>query len=344
MFNQPTVIVVGAGASVDYGMPLGADLVARTAEATNFWFENHISYLPTRGDKTLFETLKRRCERDNDRLNLYVRSGQLLASALTSAVSIDDALYQLSENPVVIELGKYCIIRLILEAESKSSLRIPPDQGRLSRDAGLGGWIEQILSMAISGLKLSEIRQKAFAKVTFINFNYDRCIEHYIFWALQRLGVNAAEAQSTVAELTMIRPYGGLGSIVQGTQDYLPFGNFAGRQDYFPFINRIRTYTESEALHDTAALERLVSEASMFLFLGFGFHRQNLELLRPRETLGFRSARILATVFKVHPANVAELSSALEALLKVDRPAELLSMTAAEILQQLRMKIMMAVG
>jgi hypothetical protein len=52
----------------------------------------------------------------------------------------------------------------------------------------------------------------------------------------------------------------------------------------------------------------------------------------------------LATVLKVHPANVPELHDALAALLKIERHVELLPMTAAEILQELRLKIMMAVG
>jgi hypothetical protein len=344
MFSKPTMFIVGAGASFDYRMPLGADLVAGTAAATDFWWEHHVSHLPSRGDQALFENLQRRCGGDKNKINLYVRSGQMLASSLSSAVSIDDALYQLSEFPEVVELGKVCISRTILEAESKSALKISADVGHLPSGAGKDGWIEQMFSMAITGLKQNEFRKKAFAQVTFINFNYDRCIEHYIFWALQRQGIPASEAEATVAELNMIRPYGSLGSVIQGTKDYLPFGQFMKHQDYFPLTNRIRTYTESEVMHDKEVVERLVSEASMFIFLGFGFHRQNLELLRARGDLAFRASKILATVFRVHPANVPELHQNLQALLKVERSAELLSMEAAEILKELRMKIMMAVG
>jgi hypothetical protein len=97
-------------------------------------------------------------------------------------------------------------------------------------------------------------------------------------------------------------------------------------------------------MHDKEAVQRLVSQASMFIFLGFGFHHQNLELLRARGDLGFRASKILATTVKVHAANVPELHDNLKALLKVERSVELLSMGAAEILQQLRMKIMMAIG
>jgi hypothetical protein len=181
MFRKPTVFIVGAGASFDYGMPLGAGWVATTVRATNFWWDHRVSHQPSRGDEALYDNLQPRCGGDQNKIKLYVRSAQMLASSLSSAVSIDDALYQLSEFPEVVELGKVCIIRAILEAESKSALKIPTDVGHLPPDAGNDGWIEQMFSMAITGLKQSEFRKKAFAQVTFINFNYDRCIEHYIF-------------------------------------------------------------------------------------------------------------------------------------------------------------------
>jgi hypothetical protein len=61
----------------------------------------------------------------------------------------------------------------ILEAESRSVLNVPVDAGHLPPDAGKNGWVEQMFSMAISSLKRSEFRKKAFAQITFINFNYD---------------------------------------------------------------------------------------------------------------------------------------------------------------------------
>jgi hypothetical protein len=36
-------------------------------------------------------------------------------------------------------------------------------------------------------------------------------------------------------------------------------------------IGRIRTLTESEALHDRQTLSKALSEAAMIVFLGFGF-------------------------------------------------------------------------
>jgi hypothetical protein len=56
------------------------------------------------------------------------------------------------------------------------------------------------------------------------------------------------------------------------------------------------------------------------------------------------TSRVLATVLKVHDANIPELRGFVGGLLRTDRQPELLPLTAASILQELRMKIMMAVG
>jgi hypothetical protein len=71
-------------------------------------------------------------------------------------------------------------------------------------DAGRDGWIEQLFSIAIANHKLSEL-QNAFNNVTFVNFNYDRCIEQYLFWSLQRIGVPQADAVDIVGRLSIIR-------------------------------------------------------------------------------------------------------------------------------------------
>jgi hypothetical protein len=343
MFNRSVTFVVGAGASFEYGMPLGQDLATKIADETDFCFSGMTSR-PTKGDPELFETLLRKFQRDSDTLNRYTAAGHKLSAAISSSISIDDALYQLSDYPEAVRLGKLCIIRAIQQAEAGSELKIRPEKGMLDSDAGRKGWVEQMFSMAIAGFKLSELKH-AFKRISFVNFNYDRCLEHYLFWSLQRLGLAEQDAAEIVGDLTIIRPYGTAGSIIPGSPTYLPFGDRI-QLDPFGIIDRIRTYTESEVLHDKEQLQRILTDASMCIFLGFGFHQQNMDLLSLPKTLGVRdTSRVLATVYKVHPANLPELRTAMTNHLRVyGEGIELLSMTAPEILQQLRLKIMMALG
>lgn len=343
MFNKQVVLVVGAGASHDkYGLPLGGQLASGIASDTNFYFE-HIVNRPTRGDADLFdEVIYSKFGHDRAKLDLYTAAGHRLSAALGSTISVDDALYQLSDYPEAVQLGKICIMRSILKAERNSNLKLQYERGQPKLDSGRDGWIEQLFSIAITGFKLSEIKY-AFKRVTFINFNYDRCIEHYLFWSLQRLGLTVDDASETIQNLNIIRPYGTLGSILDGTPSFLQFGAVP-RSDPLDMIKRIRTFTESEALHDKEKLSTALVDASLIIFLGFGFHHQNMKLLTLSPNLQLRRAKVLATVFGVHDANLPELKSTIHAALRVEDIVETHAMTAAEILQKLRMKIDIAAG
>jgi hypothetical protein len=343
MFNKQIVLIIGAGASHDkYGLPLGGQLASSIAGDTNFHFGQYANR-PTRGDADLFDSvIYRRFRSDKEKLDLYTEAGHRLAAAIGSTVSVDDALYQLSDFPEAVQLGKICIMRSILKAERGSVLRTQ-DSGQPGADAGRDGWIEQIFSMAITNFKLNEIKH-AFKRITFINFNYDRCIEHYLFWSLQRLGLTSEDASETIQNLDIIRPYGTLGSVVPGAPSFLNFGELPP-SDPVGMIGRIRTFTESDALHDHAKLSSALVGASLIVFLGFGFHSQNLRLLTLPPDQQLRRAKVLATVVGVHGANIPELKSRLGGALRVDGDmVETYDMTASEILQKLRMKINMAVG
>lgn len=339
MFRQNTVVVIGAGAGVEYEMPLGSALVSSIAEDVRFRFDRARGLEPISGSVDLFHFLYHRFREDYDQLNRFMGAGNALASVLSSAVSIDDALYQLSETPEAVTLGKMCIVRSILKAEAQSTIRPSVRFARPDDNAGRDGWIEQVFSMAISGLKQSEM-EFAFDKLTFVNFNYDRCLEHYLYWALQRIGIDEPRAASIVQDLKIIRPYGGIGSILPASTDFVAYG---GETDLLKVIPRIRTYTESEAIHDGSALESAIVNARLVMFLGFGFHAQNMELLKVAQ-LGFR--RVMATVKKVHTDNRLEISDEIMAKLRCENSklVELFDMTAPEMLRELRPKVLLTVG
>lgn len=339
MFKQSTVVVIGAGAGVEYKMPLGSTLVTNIADDVRFKFDRFKGADPVSGDPDLFHILYRRFKGDPEQLNKFLRAGNDLASVLSSSVSIDDALYQLSETQEAVTLGKVCIVRSILSAEANSTIRISDRYTKPDDDSGRDGWIEQIFSMTIAGLKRSEI-ELAFDKITFVNFNYDRCLEHYLYWALRRIGIAEPQTAKIVANLKIIRPYGGIGSILPSAPDYVQYG---GPTDLFNAIPRIRTYTESEALHDGSKLEAALLGARLVMFLGFGFHAQNMELLQVSQP-SFR--RVMATVKKVHSENKQTISAEIASKLRCEDPdrVELFDMSTPEMLRELRPKILLTVG
>ena len=144
--------------------------------------------------------------------------------------------------------------------------------------------------------------------------------------------------------LNFIRPYGTLGSVVPGAPSYLKFGA-SPPSDLFGMINRIRTFTESDVMHDKEKLSSALLGASLIVFLGFGFHPQNLKLLTLPADQQLRRAKVLATTLGIHSANLPELALVLRHALRVEGDlVETYPMAASQILQDLRMKITLAVG
>src|ERR1700730_14244962 len=179
MFAKPTVFVIGAGASAEFGLPIGSVLKERVAKALAFTFDFGVLQA---GDQRIFKLLR---PRDHQELQTFIEAGVELSGAMDTFYSVDEALHFFSAKPEVVQLGKITIANEILKAERKSLLydRDLPQNAMVEKCNGT--WAAAVLSMALSTLK-KEQTKTAFQNVTVINFNYDRTLEHYLYVALQR--------------------------------------------------------------------------------------------------------------------------------------------------------------
>jgi hypothetical protein len=338
LFNKPVVFVVGAGASHEYNLPLGGALKDAIARKVRFRFE-HGSYL-TGGDQELLDHIRRHVS-DRDRQNVYTRAGDLLAKAIGSFISIDEALHYVGATPEAVEVGKVAIIQEILQAERDSSLSYDKNTGTLVVDSVNGGWIGEVLSMAVAGIQRAELRT-AFDRVTFINFNYDRAIEQYLYWALQqRASATADDAKQIVEKLNVIKPYRSVGPLSFNFNDERSYGTSA-YFDPFKRIKNMRTYTEQKPLHDAEALAKALAAANLIIFLGFGYHATNLDLLKvPPDT--HNQATVLGTFVGIHHGNMDVITGRITTNLRVTRERiQLQNMTASTLLSELRQHILIA--
>ena len=293
MFNKPVVFVIGAGASFEYNLPLGGTLKDAIAQKVKFRYQHGFQLIS--GDHELLDHIRRH-EPDQARVNEYTKAANLLAAAIPSFISIDEALHYVGETSEAVEVGKVAIILEILEAERNSSLAFDRKTGTVPIDKIDGKWISEVLSMAMAGIQRREL-ETAFDQVTFINFNYDRAIEQYIYWALQqRMSATPQEAQRIVEKLNMVRPYGSIGPLSFNYNDERAYGASA-YFDPFKRIADMRTYTDGKPLHDFVVLEKALTEAQMIIFLGFGYHATNLDLLK---TTTKSSASIIGTAIGIH--------------------------------------------
>ena len=160
--------------------------------------------------------------------------------------------------------------------------------------------------MALSFLKRDEI-EDAFANVQFINFNYDRVVEHFLWSALYaQAGLSEEKAKVVASSLRIIRPYGSLGSLDWQDPPGVKFGGDGYNENIAQIAGLILTYTE-QVDHKSVRLEieKAFEDAKLVIFIGFGFHQQNMTLLKTKP----QKRTIFATAYQIDEDNHEIFSS-----------------------------------
>ncbi|MCA0301137.1 MAG: hypothetical protein LCH95_01925 [Proteobacteria bacterium] len=301
MIRAKTLFVVGAGASADFGFPLGTALTKQIANALN---------LESSGASAEKELLRVAIEVANGHPALP-RSGDLFFSAremhgaLVTASSIDTFLDNRSKNADYALLGKMAIACCLIEAERRSPLRASNPRGSFDLSSVDGSWIARLFDIMAAGVKEDAV-DEMFRNVSFLVFNYDRCIEHYFQHALaSRFGLGLEQAAKIVRNsCRIIHPYGTLGSL-GGGEFPIPFGlklteAVHGTGDLLHRMSQnLLTFSESQKT-ESIPIREAVAKAARIVFIGFGFHEQNVDLLRvPVSDV----TEVRATAFRLSPSN-----------------------------------------
>jgi hypothetical protein len=270
MFNRKTVFVCGAGTSYEVGLPLGVDLAKTIATKMDVRFEH--GYHPIGpGDFDLYENIKQAFP---SKQNEYQQAAWLIRDGLGFAQSIDDFLDQHRSNDRVNAYGKAAIVKAVLEAEKACGFYFNPHEGQRFEGATFTEtWFVKFMYMLGRGIPKENARE-IFKNVSFIVFNYDRCIEFFLFHALQRLySIAENDARAIMSELQIVHPYGSI-----GTLNDVPFGTT--RANYAGLAKGIKTYTEqADEKTVLSKIRDLVGPAKSVVFLGFAYHSQNMQML-----------------------------------------------------------------
>ncbi len=341
--TKPTVIVLGAGASCEYSFPLGTQLLGRVKDALTYDFQ--MSSRPRTGSLEIFDTLREMFPEsqkgDNKRVNQFLVAASTLSKllAFNKHASIDEAIHLFAGQNEVIEIGKLAIASSIRGAEAKC-LEKGSTYGAYDASK-ITGWMADLFTIAIGSLTKAQIA-KAFENITVINFNYDRSFENFIFHAIQSLGIAAEEAAETTRSIKILRPYGSLGELRSLYPSGIPFGHIGGGLQ--AQAQNIKTYTEQN--HDPeliASAKTALAEAKTVMFLGFGFHKQNLDILQLPGSTNFKT--IFATAKDIDKENHDAIS---ERLLRLLRPKNkqicIENLTCSEMFERRRKMIELAVN
>lgn len=286
MFKENTVFILGAGASYEAGFPLGSSLATTLAKDLNIYLEGGRL---AKGDQLVYSEMVKLSREGQFNINQLIQAGRMIADGVEDAESIDNYVNLHADNVAVQAVAKLGIVVAIARAEKQSRLfNYNQRRGRWEvRDSAVANqihprqtWYQKFFEIAKDGVRALDIEQ-LFNEVRVICFNYDRSLELFLLVKIMSLyAVDMATAARAVQNLKVIRPYGGLGALPQLSQaNNLEFGELEHYRDYWRIGQNIRTYSELPGSETTHAISSTMSWAKHIVFLGFGFHQQNMSLL-----------------------------------------------------------------
>ncbi|MGE0285931.1 MAG: hypothetical protein AB7I42_07030 [Bradyrhizobium sp.] len=323
MLRNKIAFVVGAGASAEFGLPVGSELARRISEKLNVIFNDRGNEIVS-GDRDLFNNVAR-SEGPNPNHAEWQKAAWLIRDGIVLAHSIDDFLDAHQHDARVVAYGKAAIASCILDAERQSTLYFDPHARQLIRgrpptidmNECADSWLAGLMRLLVRGLSHAD-RAKIFDQCSFIVFNYDRCVEHFFLHALQRFyNISAGEAAEIVRRMRIYHPYGVAGQLasVWHAAQTATFG--AERADCHAIGGAVlKTYTETV---DAAEIREAVGDAEKLVFLGFAFHDQNMEVLaKPRS---MKLKKTIGTAYNMSEADRRIVTSQIGRWAEIDGPS-----------------------
>lgn len=278
--KRKTVFVLGAGASAEFGLPVGSELQETISSLLDIRFKDGMHKIS--GDNDILGVCRQLSDGD---VNPYLHAGWLVRDGIKLSDSIDNFMDKHAQNERVQILGKLAIAKAICIAERESKLYVDTNNSYNKLDLSKleDTWLLKLFRHLQRDVEYDRV-ERIFENTSFIVFNYDRCLEQFLVWALVlSYGIPSATAAEIVGSAEIYHPYGSLGNLPEFPKTAV--GTLAfGESRYLlqPISERINTYAEQ--VRDGTELERArdwVVAANQIVFLGFAYHPQNMSVLTP---------------------------------------------------------------
>lgn len=264
--NAKTVFVLGAGASSPFGFPTGLELLKKIINDKDV-------------DRLIFRyaSYSEQKQVEDFREALYF-----------SGLSSVDAFLQW--NKEFLKLGKILIGWYISTHESSGKLLMISEKDiDVKRDSDRRSWYREIW-------KRLSLRQDLLVggQISFVTFNYDRSLEHFLELCFKHCfyggkNIDADGKQKLVQilnEVNIIHTYGQLGFLdwqKDKTVDFVrPYHPLQENEfgDFIKICQQLDLVRENSKL--PVGMERarkVIKDAEMIYFLGFGYDETNMQLL-----------------------------------------------------------------
>ncbi len=305
MIQESTLFILGAGASRPYGYPTGSEL---RQEICSCFVKDSSAYFEKQG--ATGARLRNALDRAEEFTNRFYNS---------STKSID--LF-LARNPEFMVVGKWAIIFRILAAERNSTFR--EQMANRNHD-----WYSYLFEKLTDDLvKKEEYRRFCENKLSFITFNYDRSLEHFLYESLLNSfhGIGSKRIVEQLSKLRIIHVFGQVAGLEwQDLESKFPYGTDVNRLDVQRLADKLRIIYEENDNPEPELEEtrRLISDAQRIFFLGFGYAKENLELLNIPHIL-----RIGQRIHGTALGSTEKESSDIRSLLAISRDGQILQSDA----------------
>lgn len=289
------VFVVGAGASAEFGLPVGAEL---KQTISNLCRTKSDDYYGLKSASPDFEGILGWLSLSNANRSLKptMDAAKLLHDALPAVPSIDNFVNIHRENPALVAVAKAAIAKSLGDAEANSSLAVNTlnSHNVLDLSKAANTWLHHLFSILCEASDFFDFL-KRLETINFISFNYDRCIQQYIIWAARvTFDLSAGDLQQISNAIRITYVYGSLGDLVLSGKQVYGFGEKYDRYSIEKPASSIRTFTEGvreDSIREK--IDHILAAADVVVFLGFGFHRLNLGLFSGSGK--YPAKRIIAT-------------------------------------------------
>jgi len=250
---------------------------------------------------------------DNRRgdINPYLYVAWQIRDNMPLAPSIDNFLDTHRHDEKLVEFGKIAICHAIQKAESKSRLVVDKSNTENSLDfEALGDtWLLKLFKILVAQRTFEDFLE-ALQNITFVSFNYDRCI-HQFFWYASRsyFRLEQVDQDSVLSALSVLYPYGTIGDFKKERAIHSNFGVEMYGEQLLGNAKSIKTFTEGADSKLVEQIKEAIGNSELVLFLGFGFLRLNMELLF--EGALFPALRVLGTGKGLSQDSISEIQKEL---------------------------------
>jgi hypothetical protein len=266
------VFILGAGASKPYGYPTALELVEQIA------FDDVNDASPLKGNKT-FDALK---------VNL----------ATSKARSVDVFLGRDTQKRFR-QVGTWAIAEKLINCERLvdvfgRSLPARDPFPRVPTPPPKDDWYAYLLNTLTEHIK--KIEDVGKLPVSFVTFNYDRSLEFFLRHYLQSNFPDNTplEVYEVIKQIEILHVYGRLDTLSWEADDGRPYDQRITPDILNKAACDIRLLHEGEEDEKTKKVlkraQKLMQKADAILFLGFGYHPENMRRLKvPFNRLGAHS-------------------------------------------------------